>query len=465
MLIDERIALAHTAVKREEWDQAWSIVRDALNEDPENPAGLYLLALCMRAQNHTAGAMVVLRRVLAIAPKKVNVWMHYGACLHDLSRFDEAREAFLMVHKELPDDPMPMANIAAGYTQLGRASLAIEWADKALKLDPECRIARIAKGFSCLSIGRWSDGWEHLSELYGDTLVTRIYNPPGNEEPEWDGTHGKTVVVQCDQGVGDQIMFSQCIPDLQAVSRKVIIECSERMVPLFKRNFPGVEVHGTLKHKNVNWAVKAGIDAHIHISGLGKWFRKRDSDFTRRAYLKPDPVLVSKWKEWLAKFPKPWVGIAWRGGLPQTGKADRSIELNDYAPLISRGTFFDLSYDDSGLEVSQWNIENDVQIKTPPIDRSNFDDTIALVAALDDVVTVTTTLAHVCGAIGRHAYVLVPAVPQWRYAYRADDGLGLVWYPSSSIRLYRRDHGEKTFENAIKRVAKDMNAIRSLRVA
>jgi hypothetical protein len=141
------------------------------------------------------------------------------------------------------------------------------------------------------------------------------------------------------------------------------------------------------------------------------------------------------------------------------------VALTEYAPLMNQGTVIDLSYDDSGLEVSQWNIANKQQIKRPPIDRSNFDDTVALVSALDDVVTVTTTLAHVCGALGRHAYVLVPAVPQWRYAYRADDGLGLIWYPSSSIRLYRKDHGEHTFEHTIKRVAKDMHAIDSLRVA
>lgn len=462
MLLDERINLAHIAVKREDFDKALMILRDASAEEPDHPAALYLLALAFRGLGHTAVAMQLLRRALAIVPGKVNVWMHYGACLHDLNRYDEAREAFLHVHKHWPTDPMPIANIASGYTQQAKNRDAIEWADRALKIDPENRIAKISKGFSSLSLGRWADGWEHLRELYGESLEVRVYTPDG--EPEWNNEPGKTVVVQCEQGVGDQIMFSQCLLDMKKRA-EVIVECAPRMVRYFERNF-GVKAYGTLKQKFAQWPSAHKIDAHTHISFLGKWFRTRDTDFPRKAYITPDPERLARWKAWLAQFPKPWIGVAWKGGIPITNMTSRSARLEDYAPILALpGTYIDMSYDPSGLEVARWNVDNATQVVQPPIDTSDYEDTIALVAALDDVVTVTTTLAHVCGALGRHAYVLVPQAPQWRYAYRVDGGDGVIWYPQGSVRLYRQVPGEEGFGPAINRVADDMRKVSMLRAA
>lgn len=462
MLLEERINLAHAAVKREDFQKALIILRDASNEAPDHPAALYLLALSFRGLGHTAVAMQLLRRALSIVPTKANVWLHYGACLHDLNMYDEAREAFIHIHRDFPKDPQPIANISSGYAQLGKNRDAIEWANKALAIEPDNRIARISKGFSSLSLGRWSDGWEYLRDLYGETIEVRMYTPQG--EPEWDGEPGKTVVVQCEQGVGDQIMFSQCLNDMKERA-EIIVECAPRMVPYFERNF-GVKAYGTLKQKIADWPAKHEIDAHTHISFLGKWFRNKDSDFPRKAYITPDPERLNKWKAWLAQFPKPWIGLSWKGGIPQTNKQSRSVSVEEYAPIMELpGTFFDMSYEPSDLEVARWNIANKTQIVKPPIDTSDYEDTIALTAALDDLVTVTTTLAHVCGALGRHAYVLVPQTPQWRYAYRVDGGQGLVWYPQNSISLYRQVPGEEGFGQAINRVAKDMQKISMLRAA
>jgi hypothetical protein len=298
-------------------------------------------------------------------------------------------------------------------------------------------------------LGRWKDAWRHAAYLYGHHLVERVYNGPDNEEPRWDGTKGQTVVVQCDQGLGDIIMFSQMIPQLAADCKEVIIECAERLVPLMTRNFPQCKVYGTLKQRGQTWSLNHKIDAHTHISFLGKWYRNLDSDFPRKAYLKPDPKLLAKWLKWLSQFDKPWRGIAWRGGIQRTLKHVRSIDLADLKPIVDLpGTNIDLSYHDSSKEIERSGFD----IKRPLVDVNNYDDTVALIAALDDIVTVTTTAAHVCGALGRQACVLVPDVPTWRYAYRVDGGERLIWYPEDSVRMFRRNHGEQDWSHAIKRV-------------
>jgi hypothetical protein len=462
-MIESKLRKARQLVAREDYHQAWILVQDILNEEPERPEALFLGGVILRQQNYVGMALTIFRRALSLEKNQVNLWMHYAATLHDVCRYDEAREAFFSVAKMVPDDPMPYANIAAGYIQEGKARECIEYADKALALDQDSHIAHVSKGFACLALGRWKDAWDHKNHLYGNQLNIRVYNDKDHEEPEWDGSPGKTVVVQCDQGLGDQIMFSQCLNDMGKVCKKVIIETSERMAPLMKRNFPFADVHATLKSAGQGWSKDYQIDAHIHISFLGKFYRNKNEDFPRTKYLTPDPVLVEKWKEWLSKFPGRTVGLSWKGGVPHTQRHLRSIDLKDLEPVMTEGTFIDLSYQDNDREVALWNLKGGPQVIKPPINEKNFDDTVALIAALDDIVTVTTTAAHVCGAMGKHAYVLTPSIAQWRYAYHYKDGKQMIWYPEGSATLYRQKPGEE-WEHAINRVAKDMKNIHKLRL-
>jgi tetratricopeptide (TPR) repeat protein len=444
----------HKLVKDERWPQAWAMVNDALNEAPEDPELLYLAGSIMRAQGSIGLSLPMFAKALSKDQGQPNLWMHYGATLHDLNQWDDAIKAFEIVMRMLPDDPMPPANIAAACSQKGQWRDAVNWADRALKLDPECYIAHISKSFGALALGRWSDGWKHAEYLYGRHLGVRVYNSPENEEPEWDGSPGKTVVVQCDQGIGDIIMFGQCLPEMANNCKEVIIECAERLVPLMKRNFPQVTVYGTLKQAGQTWSLDHKIDAHVHISALPKFYRKLDKEFTRKAYLTPDETRVAKWREWLKDMPKPWIGVSWKGGIQKTQSHLRSLELEQLAPVLSKpGTFIDLSYKDNSAEVAQWNIRCGSQVIAPPIDRSDYEDTVALLAALDEVVTVTTAIVHACGAIGRTARVLVPEVPMWRYAHRCGDGM--IWYPEGSVQMYRIKPGE-SWSHPIKRLADDL---------
>lgn len=447
----------HSAVKREDWPLAWKLANAALNEEPERPEALYLVGCCLRAMGNIGLANAAFSKALAKEQNQPNLWMSYAATLHDLNRWEDAEKAFALVHKMLPTDPMPPANIGATYVQRGMWRDAINWCDTALALDDTNYVARVSKNFACLSLGRWDDGWKYAEALYGNHIEVRVYNPPEREEAQWDGSPGKTVVVQCDQGVGDIIMFAQCLPRMVRDCKQVIVECAERLAPMFRRNFPGVTVYGTLKQQTLDWPKAHQIDARTHISFLGRFYLHKDADFERTPYLTPDPVRLEKWRNWLNQFPKPWRGIAWKGGIQQTQTHLRSVTLRDYAPILKRsGAFIDLSYHDSAREVAEWNIANATQIVRPPIDTADYEDTIALVAALDDVVTVTTTVAHVCGALGRKAHVLVPLVAQWRYAYHFNGGTEMIWYAPNSVHLYRQKHGEMDWIAAINRLNKDL---------
>ena len=410
----------------------------------------------MRQQGHVGVAYQLFRRALAKEQKVWNIWMHYAACLHDLHRYEEAREAFSVVAKALPTDPMPLANIAATYVQQGRARETVEWADKALKLDPVHKIGRIAKGFGSLALGRWVEGWDCATWLYGDHIRTRIYCEP--EEPTWDGTPGKTVVVQADQGLGDMIMFAQCLRPMAKDCKQVILETGPRLAGLLQRSFPEVKVYSTLKEMtDVEWPRQYAIDAHIHISSLGQFYRKSDADFPREAYLLPDPVRCAKWRAWLERFPRPWVGLAWKGGIQKTNEAARSMELAELAPVIRQGgTFVSLAYQDVGREIALWNIDNHEQIRVPAIDNNGpYDEWAALAYELDHVISVTTTIAHARAAMGRRVWLIVNDTPPWQHVYGGD---GMIWYPENALTNYRQVPGEVDWTHTIARIARDYGA-------
>jgi hypothetical protein len=465
-MLNDVVRAAHAAVKREDWHRAWTLLNQALNDEPDMPEALYLMGATLRGIGNVGLAVHVLRKALAQDQKQVNLWMTYGATLHDLNQWDAARDALKIAHSLVPNDPMPIANIGATYVQQGKWREAIEWVERALKIDPDCHIARISRNFCYLSLGRWQNAWADAEWLYGRHLGVRVYNPKGREEPMWDGTKGQVVVVQADQGVGDIIMFAQCLPNLIADCKEVILECAARMEPLMRRSFPQLTIYSTLKDQSQGWAEKRlgtedEVQAHVHISYLGNWYRRLDKDFTRVPYLKIDPDMVEWWRGWMADYPRPWVGIAWQGGIQATQKHLRSVALEDMAPVIkSGGTMFDLSYQDNRLEVSRWNIDHAEQVVVPKINKDDFDATASFIAALDDVVTVTTTVAHVCGAIGKRAHVLVPAVPQWRYAYRHGDGTSMIWYPPDSVLMHRQAPGETEWKPTIKRAVAALKASR-----
>ncbi len=462
-VIDSRIKAVHGLLKRQDYMQAWPIVSELLNENPDEPQALYLAGCIMRTQGHIGIALQLLRRALGLNQKHPNLWMHYGACLHDVHRYEEARECFRQVLKMLPDDIMPLANIAASYVQEGKSREAIEYADQALALAPNNHIAGIAKAFGSLGLGRWADGWKYAEFLYGTKLAFRVYTE--HDEPVWDGSPGKTVVVQADQGLGDMIMFAQCLPQMIADCKQVILETNERLAPMFSRCFPDLHVYSTLKKEgNLEWPHKYEIDAHIHISLLGRFYRTKDQDFPRLPYLSADEKWRAKWRAWLERFPKPWIGLAWKGGIPITNTVARSIQLHELAPIIEQGgTFVSLCYHDSSHEIARWNLDHPQQIILPDLDNGGpYDETMALIAELDHVVTVTTTVAHVCGALGKSASVLVNRVPAWRYVY---GGEGLLWYPENSLRLYRQAGGEKDWSHVIQRVAADYRTFLGLRRA
>jgi tetratricopeptide (TPR) repeat protein len=422
--------LASEFIKLNEPEKAFPLISEVMNVNFDDPDALMLAGTWFRKKGHPGLATQFFRRAAALRPDKINPWLLFGACLHDCFFFDEAMQCFQRARQINPDEPAAFANMAASHVQMGEFADAFSYATEALKRDPTHKTALACRGMACLGLGRWKEGFKDYKHIYGDQVIIRVYRQP--EEPEWDGTKGKTVVVQSDQGLGDEIRYASILQSMVKDCKKVILDCHPKLEKVFKRAFPEIDVYGTKKqNQGVKWVDNYEIDAHYHISGLGRFYRTRDKDFPRKPYLIPNPELVEKWRETLKDLPKPWVGIAWQGGLVGTGREFRSTDLAQWEPMISQGgTFVDLSYHDSAEEVEK----SGISIFRPEINQSDYDDTLALLEALDLVVCVPTTVLHAAGAINKQAWVLVPRWTHWEFGKTRED---MIWYPKGVVKLFR----------------------------
>lgn len=430
--------VAAKEVKQSNYDAAWPYISEILNVDMDNAGGLYLAGIYMRHKGAIGLAAQMFRRCVSIAPKDLNPWMHFGSALHDLHQFQAAQQVWDMLAHKSPLDYGVWRNMAGTYLQKGNYHEALNKINKAMELLPGSQKPSDAmlaiKGLACLGLGRWEEGFDLYRGLYSEQIRTRKYCEP--VEPEWDGTPGQVVVVQGDQGIGDEIRFGSVMPDVSAACKKVIWDCHPRLEGILRRSFPGMAIHGTRKKVVANWLGEHhDIEASHHISSLGRFFRKRDGDFPRKPYLVPSAEMREKWRERLKNYPRPLIGLAWAGGVHQTMREHRSFDLQTFFPIIQEGgSFVDLSYHDSKEEVEYYNSLAENKVLHFDVDQDDYDDTVALIAELDLVICVPTTVLHACGAIGRDCWVYHPHYPFWEFGHNRDD---MIWYAPGQVRLFR----------------------------
>jgi ADP-heptose:LPS heptosyltransferase len=166
-------------------------------------------------------------------------------------------------------------------------------------------------------------------------------------------------------------------------------------------------------------------------------------------YLHADAARVSAWKTRLAlRGDRPNIAVACSGRATQKDDRHRSIALEELAPLSALGNVHVVQPQlreadrESAARANMHSLEGRID---------DFDDTAAILALMDFVVTIDTSLAHLAGAMGKPTSILLPWTPTWRWLVdRADS----PWYPTA--RLYRqRERGDwaSAVENAVSDLA------------
>lgn len=433
-------------------EEATGRVIRLLNDDPLDSQALFLFGyISSKADNHGL-AYTAFRRCCELAPNEAIAWHNLGKSCFELNQREHAETAW---RRALKLDPKNAATLdAIGLIHLGRSEYqkTIEYCDRALAIEPGQPDSLANRGYAYLALERWREGWEGYDANVGINK-DRSERAELMGVPRWDGSKGKRIFVRTDQGIGDEMSFASCLPDLIRDSEAVTIECDRRTLPIFRRSFPQAECYGTRYDKTIAWHAGKEYDGRVLLGELPRFYRNKTEDFPGTPYLVASPELRLQMRALLdARGRRPHIGLAWSGGRPLTNMARRSLSLEALLPILKcDADFISLEYrpiktpdlalgrepipleieavrERHGVEVThwQWAVQN-----------YEYEVTLALLAELDLVISVTTTVVHAAGALGVPVWCLVPEQVMWRYGTK-----GSKFHWANSVELYRQHGGE-----------------------
>jgi hypothetical protein len=286
--------------------------------------------------------------------------------------------------------------------------------------------------------GELEKAWQMHEARFGlianDPFATAQRRP--YPQPLWQGetlNADQALLLYGEQGMGEEILHTSMLHEAMARAKNIVVECAPRLMPLFARSFPGIRfvprgdapVSGT------------AIAHQAPLGHLGALFRKSFDAFPNQpSYLKADAAktaLLRAKYDTLAQGKK-IIGISWKSKKLRHGDP-KSTSLQDWKPIFDTGAFFvSLQYGETETDRAEaGHVHRDATVDQ----MTSLDDFAAQVAAMDAVISVSNTAAHMAGALGIKAAILLPA-SRGLMGHWFDNGDKSPWYPS--VTLLRQKH-------------------------
>jgi tetratricopeptide (TPR) repeat protein len=380
-------------------------------------------------------ALVQYDRAIALEPAEAQAWAGRGSTLRVLDRHAEALECLTHAMALDPAEAAHVFNRGVVLTDLGRHQEACADLEAALELAPDFRPARLTGAHAHLAAGHFERGWE--------LFEARWQGPRGYglaDAPMWDGRaplEGRTILLRGEQGLGDTLQFCRYAKQVKALGARVVLEVQAPLVRLMK----GLE--GVEDVVETSPAPPAA-DCHALLMSLPRAFGTRLETIPGETpYLAADPAEAARWEARLGPKTRPRVGLVWSGGFRDEAdlrwvNARRNIPLKRLEPLRGAAVdFVSLQKGEPGegelraLKAEGWDGPDLLEVMHEVPD---FAATAALIEALDLVISVDTSTAHLAGALGKPVWILNRYDSCWRWLTDRDDS---PWYPSA--RLFRQE--------------------------
>jgi tetratricopeptide (TPR) repeat protein len=395
-------------------------------------------------------AIEILRAAIFRMPEEAILWNSLATVLAENCRADESLVFYEEAARLAPQFARAHHNLGFAYQHLSQLDKALVSYDKALELviDPAERIeTRHSRSICLIGLGKLDEGFREYEIRNNERF--RCYFHHIIDAPRWQGEEirGKKLLLVGEQGLGDEIMFSNILPDAQTAvgdEGKLQICVDPRMIPLYQRSFPRAEVgtydDRTLIDKDGNKALRLipfaskdnKPDYWAPMGSALQYYRKSLAAFPRKPFLVPDPVRVAEFEEKLAAIPGKKVGICWRSMLMTGKRAKYFSPIDAWGGLLQTEgvTFVSLQYGDSAPDIARAKEKFGITIhQLEGLDlKDDIDGTAALCLALDLVVSAPTAAAHTAASVGAPVWYLSVGLgwPQL--------GTGeYPWYPNTRV--------------------------------
>lgn len=431
--------LALLFIIQQRWDDAITTCRTALSLKPDYAEAMALLSVALQSKGLISEALPFARAAVSLAPASAAAQHALGRVLAEADDTDdEAIACFrraIAIEPAAPDAYNALANVLQRH---GKYAEAIAIYERCLLVRSDHAPAYWNKSLALLSIGEFARGWaEYEWRWHCKDLVP---HPRQFQKPRWDGTAlgGRTLLLHAEQGFGDTNQFVRYAPLAAATGGKVILECPGELLRLLE-SVPGIAQ-----------VVRAGdplphFDVQLPLMSAPLVFGTSLETIPGKVpYLFVPPSRAKVWAARVDAYKGLKVGIAWAGRPEHKNDRRRSIPLRRFVELarLPGARLFSLQMGAAATELAEEATYGIIDLTDKIV---AFADTAALVSSLDLVITVDTAVAHLAGAMGKSAWVVLQPGSDWRWLIDRNDS---PWYPTT--RIVRRNICEPWREFAVR---------------
>ncbi len=441
----------------------------ALRASPDFVPAHHNLARVLLALELPGPALLASEVGLAVAPREPGLLIARGDALQELDRPAEARDCYDQVLAAAPEDAVALTNRANADLALGRQAAALAGYDAALRARPDHanahynRARAVQEGGApeaalagydqalAAEPGHLASAWNasmcrlllgdfsQWPQQWGEALGGEALAPSQRRvlpAPAWDGTGplaGRRLLVHIDQGLGDTLQFCRFAPRLSQRMAEIVLEVQAPLVRLLQRSLPQC-------HVLAQGEALPPVDCECNLMNLPGLFGLTVATIPAGPpYLLAAPAAVAAWRSRLAVLPGRKIGLVWAGNPRLDQRASARIDRRRSMPLAQLAALADIP---DTCFVSLQKGASAVQLSAIPFgcgvfdwtrELHNFDDTASLVSALDLVISVDTSVAHLAGGLGVPVWLLNRFDTCWRWLLGRDDS---PWYPT--LRQFRQ---------------------------
>jgi tetratricopeptide (TPR) repeat protein len=429
-------------------EEARVLLTELHAQSPDDFDVLLTLGLALMALRRFGEAHAIFGRAVRLKPAHPLARLNLGNALFKLRKLEAAVACFRELLAISEVDASVHMNLGVALRDLGELREALAHFDRAVALRPGWGEALMSRAYCLLAMGNFERGWAEHEHRVADAVVPWVHRDFGC--PRWDGfapLRGRSILIWAEQGFGDAIHFSRYAAELGKLGARVVFEVHRPLVQLFANLDHVAEVRPFSRDA-------AHCDFHCALMSLPHLFAARGNVApSSSAYLSCAPEARSRWAARI-DADKINVGLAWTGNPIHSNDHNRSMPLHALLAALPQ-------------QVQWWCVQKDVRegdarvleqllsIERPPL--GDFDDTAGLIANLDVVVTVDTSVAHLSGALGKPTFILLPFAAEWRWQTKRSDS---PWY--ESVRLFRQP-SPGDWESPLAEAAAEISALAAAR--
>jgi tetratricopeptide (TPR) repeat protein len=424
-------------------EDARSSLERALGFQPDSFEVLTNYGAVLRNQGKSQDARKCLERALALNPECVEALSNMGAVREGQGELEEAQVLLERALSINPDFVEAINNLGSVFERQGKPEKAMARFEQALSIQPNNVEAQWNRSLIQLLQGNFAEGWRN----YEWRCRQRKIAPRRLDEPQWRGEplNGARILLHAEYGLGDSLQFLRYLPLVKADGGVIVLD-----VPLPLRRL--AEQFADIAELTVSGKPLPPIDLHCPLMSLPLAFRTTLETIPNQVPYLAVPEEARQKAETL-----PWpevglrVGLVWAGSANHAKDKFRSIPLSLMEPLfdVEGVHFFSLQMGPGAEQLAT------VAAKITNLASAIGDmaDTAALLANLDVLIAVDTSVVHLAGALGKPAWVMIPYSPDWRWLLEREDS---PWYPT--VRLFRQpEFGD--WQSVILQVRAELSAL------